>query len=227
MAKSFYAVKTGRKTGIFLTWPECQEQVVGFQGAVYKGFKKEQDALDYLDGKEVKPKVKKDSKGNEVYIKSVEEELALTAQYSSRKDCIVVYTDGSIITQGENIRYSFGIVFVENSQIVREGNGEGTNAEAAKLQNVAGELAGVMNALLIVKKHYPNRKLIVFHDYEGVSAWINGNWKAKNPLVKKYVEFIQKNESIVPIEFVKVTGHKGNKFNVRADKLARQALGLK
>lgn len=227
MTKKFYAVKTGKETGVFLSWPECQKQVLGFQGALYKSFKTEQDAQDYLDGKVVEKKAKTSSKGKEVYIKSVEEELALTNQYSAREDCIVVYTDGSIITQNEVIRYSHGFVFVEQGQIVNEGCGEGTNAEAAVLQNVAGELAAVMNALLVAKKEYPNRKLIVFHDYEGVSAWVKGDWKAKNPLVKKYVEFIHKNASVVPVEFVKVTGHKGNKFNVRADKLARQALGLK
>ncbi|MDR0355568.1 MAG: RNase H1/viroplasmin domain-containing protein [Deltaproteobacteria bacterium] len=26
----FYAVKTGRTTGIFETWPECQESIKGF-----------------------------------------------------------------------------------------------------------------------------------------------------------------------------------------------------
>ena len=38
MAK-FYAVKNGRKVGIFSTWEECQKQVVGFKGAIYKVLK--------------------------------------------------------------------------------------------------------------------------------------------------------------------------------------------
>jgi len=34
----FYVVWKGRKTGIFITWEECAEQVKGFAGAEYKAF---------------------------------------------------------------------------------------------------------------------------------------------------------------------------------------------
>ena len=50
MAKKIYAVKRGRKTGIFTVWAECSAQVQGFQGAVYKGFMTEAEARDWLDG---------------------------------------------------------------------------------------------------------------------------------------------------------------------------------
>ena len=43
MAK-FYVVKNGRKVGIFSTWEECQKQVVGFKGAIYKSFKTKDEA---------------------------------------------------------------------------------------------------------------------------------------------------------------------------------------
>ena len=36
--KKFYAVRNGRKTGIFLTWEECEQQVKGFKDAEYKSF---------------------------------------------------------------------------------------------------------------------------------------------------------------------------------------------
>ncbi|MFR7478166.1 MAG: viroplasmin family protein [Acutalibacteraceae bacterium] len=32
MAKKFYAVRAGRKTGVFLTWDECKKQVMGSRG---------------------------------------------------------------------------------------------------------------------------------------------------------------------------------------------------
>lgn len=38
MAKKYYAVRTGRKTGVFMTWAECQKQVTGFSGAEFKSF---------------------------------------------------------------------------------------------------------------------------------------------------------------------------------------------
>jgi hypothetical protein len=46
--KDFYAVRVGRKTGIFTSWEECKEQVTGFKGAVYKGFKSEEEANKFL-----------------------------------------------------------------------------------------------------------------------------------------------------------------------------------
>ena len=54
--KHFYVVKKGRKTGIFKTWNECKAQVIGFKGAVFKGFVTEQEALEYMNGNlDIKP----------------------------------------------------------------------------------------------------------------------------------------------------------------------------
>ena len=46
--KKFYAVKQGRKTGIFLTWDDCKKQVMGYPGAIYKSFGTEAEAKEYL-----------------------------------------------------------------------------------------------------------------------------------------------------------------------------------
>ena len=54
MAKKFYAVKRGRKTGLFTVWAECAAQVKGFQGAVYKGFMTEDEARAWLGGADVR-----------------------------------------------------------------------------------------------------------------------------------------------------------------------------
>ena len=39
MGNKFYAVRKGKKTGIYTTWDECKEQVDGYPKAEYKGFK--------------------------------------------------------------------------------------------------------------------------------------------------------------------------------------------
>lgn len=36
--KNFYAVKVGRKTGIYDNWKDCSEQVIGFPKAKFRGF---------------------------------------------------------------------------------------------------------------------------------------------------------------------------------------------
>lgn len=48
-SSKFYAVRQGRKTGIFDSWEECEIQVKGFRGAEYKSFKEKEKALNYLN----------------------------------------------------------------------------------------------------------------------------------------------------------------------------------
>ena len=40
----------GAKSGLFYSWPACQEQIKGYSGAEYKSFKTEQEASAYLAG---------------------------------------------------------------------------------------------------------------------------------------------------------------------------------
>ena len=47
-AKSFYAVKNGRNTGIFTTWDECREQVNKFPNPIYKKFSTYDEADAYI-----------------------------------------------------------------------------------------------------------------------------------------------------------------------------------
>ena len=59
--KNYYAVKNGRKPGIYTTWADCQQEIIGFSGAVYKGFETLEEAQEYMknagaNGKRVIPK---------------------------------------------------------------------------------------------------------------------------------------------------------------------------
>lgn len=46
-----YAVKKGRKTGIYHSWDECKAQTHRYNGAVYKSFKTLQEAQQFLGSK--------------------------------------------------------------------------------------------------------------------------------------------------------------------------------
>ncbi|TQS34372.1 hypothetical protein Golomagni_05246 [Golovinomyces magnicellulatus] len=71
-ATKFYAVRAGAKPGIYGTWEECQEQIVGFKGAcctsilsttslvLIEAFSNDKDAQDFVAGKTV---VKKSESG--------------------------------------------------------------------------------------------------------------------------------------------------------------------
>ena len=45
-----YAVRSGKQTGIFNTWEECQSVTKGYSGAEYKSFKSMADAEQYMRG---------------------------------------------------------------------------------------------------------------------------------------------------------------------------------
>lgn len=47
----YYAVKVGKKPGIYQTWSKCKEQVDGYSRSEYKSFSTEAEALAYLDNK--------------------------------------------------------------------------------------------------------------------------------------------------------------------------------
>ena len=48
--KKFYAVRKGRKPGIYDTWRECSKQVQKVRGAVYKGFATREEAEAFMHG---------------------------------------------------------------------------------------------------------------------------------------------------------------------------------
>uniref|UniRef100_A0A8D2INA9 Ribonuclease H1 n=1 Tax=Varanus komodoensis TaxID=61221 RepID=A0A8D2INA9_VARKO len=46
----FYAVRKGRKTGVYRSWEECREQVDRYQNASFKKFATEEAAWDFIHG---------------------------------------------------------------------------------------------------------------------------------------------------------------------------------
>lgn len=50
--KRYYAVKVGKKKGIYESWDECSKQVKGYPGAEYKGFVTRKEAYNHGKGKE-------------------------------------------------------------------------------------------------------------------------------------------------------------------------------
>jgi len=54
MKKNYYAVREGRKPGIYKTWNECHRQIDGYSGARFKGFATRQQAEAWMASKKVK-----------------------------------------------------------------------------------------------------------------------------------------------------------------------------
>lgn len=60
----FYAVNKGHKTGVYGSWDECNQQVTGYKGAVFKKFSTFEEAENFVNGTK---KIKADP-GRTIYV---------------------------------------------------------------------------------------------------------------------------------------------------------------
>ncbi len=68
-------------------------------------------------------------------------------------------------------------------------------------------------------------KIKIYHDYEGLSKWLTGEWNAKAKVSQIFVNLYKsKFEDFIQVEFVKVPGHSNVVYNEKADQLAKSAL---
>ena len=215
--KKYYAVKVGKKLGIYNSWDECREQVNGFNGAQYKGFATKEEAEQYLgqsnleDGNQTTNEVKTDNSDRDInaYLDSMEETT------------LVAFVDGSYDVASKT--YGFGVVLLSKDGLVEEILGSDNNKDYVDSRNVAGEIEGVQAAINhAVGKSY--KKVAIFYDYEGIQKWAEGEWKAKAAIAKDYVVFVNDMKRVIDIEYLKVKAHSGIKYNEMADELAKRSL---
>lgn len=220
MSKKIYAVKRGRTTGLFTDWEECKLSVSGFAGAQYKGFATRDEAVEYLDaGASNAAPAKASAKAAPARAAAKEEELIVPP------DTAIAYVDGSYVPAcdgGRDDETGYGVVF-----FTAEGEehflGSQIDAELASMHNVAGEIAGARAAMEAAVR-CGVKKLIIYHDYQGIASWCTGEWKANKEGTKAYKAFYDGICDRLSVEFRKVKGHSGVKYNELADKLAKSAL---
>lgn len=196
--KKYYAVKVGRNKGIYDTWDKCKKEIDSYSGAIYKSFSNYDDAVFFLEG----PKIKND------------------IQNVSLSKTVKAYVDGSY-SLNEN-KYSYGCVLLTDNETIKFG-GVDNNPDYIGMKNVSGELLGSMEAIKWARENKYD-SIVVYHDYEGIERWANGNWKANKKGTKEYIDFINYYRKYINISFVKVQAHSGDTFNEEADKLAKEFL---
>ena len=213
MAKKFYAVKVGRQTGIFETWAECQNQINGFSGAIYKSFATKAEAEAFIGA---------DNKGQGSASNDKGNVPGAGAQVLTEETQAVAYVDGSYDAAAN--AFSYGMVLFHNGQELHFSEKYTDNA-LAQMHNVAGEIKGAEAAMrYCLDNDIPS--ITIYHDYEGIARWCNGEWQAKKEGTIAYAEYYKKASSKVRIRFVKVKGHSGDTYNELADRLAKAALGI-
>ena len=201
MAKKYYAVKAGRKTGVFESWDECKSAVSGFSGAAYKSFTNREDAIDFVNGS---------AKSQKAQNREEKQSEAFAYVDGSYDDTTKSYSYGMVMMHGEDELH-----FFEKFE----------KDDMSDMRNVAGEIEGSMAAMKYCIEN-GIKSISIFYDYEGIQKWCNGDWKAKKEGTKRYVEFYKDASKFVDVDFIKVKGHSGDKYNDLADELAKKALGL-
>lgn len=214
MAGKFYSVYKGKsgEPKIFTTWDECKKEVIGFKGAIYKSFKTKEEAEEFI-------LLNVNSSGGVKNNKT----LTLKEESFIAEEGLTAYVDGSFSLEKKN--YSYGMVCIENGEVIFTDKGVGTDQNAIALRNVSGEVNGAMKAVEYAIENRFKQITIVF-DYQGIESWALGTWKRNNDITKNYNEFMQDKMKEIKINFKKVKGHSGDKFNDIADKLAKEALGI-
>ena len=118
----YYAVYKGKSGApkIFTSWDECKKEVIGYKGAIYKSFTTEKEAIDFIA---LNAGVKSSSK--------VEKNDDIC------DEGLCIYVDGSFMIDKGN--YSFGLVAVENGEVIHKDNGKGfAKADKSRVGAVRG-----------------------------------------------------------------------------------------
>ena len=135
---------------------------------------------------------------------------------------VPIYVDGSYnkVTK----EFSYGMVVLIDGREEKFSQ-KMSDPELAQMRNVAGEIKGSEAAMQYALDHeIPS--IIIYHDYQGIASWCNGDWKANKAGTIAYRDFYQKTKQKVNIEFRKVKGHSNDKYNDMVDELAKEALGI-
>lgn len=164
----FYAVKRGRNVGIFINWKETQKQISGFSGALYKSFKTENAAKDWLT-----PKQKNES----------------------TYDIIVnIYSDGShkpkIGYLGMGAYCEYNGKKYEMSKECDTDMLKKYNIEETCCSNPTAEFLGFSEVLreFIYLQTDLSVKINFYIDYEGIPNFFDNMWQPKESYIKKIKE---------------------------------------
>lgn len=208
--KKFFAVRNGRKTGIFDNWTDTQQSVSGYSNAQFKGFQTESEALDYLEN-DLNPTIQEDSV------------ISFDSATNSQSIDLFAYVDGSKL--GNHYGYGIGaLILDENEKIIKRYSQLGDKPELIEYRQIAGELEAVLYVLKFAIENNL-KKIKIFYDYIGIQNWAEKIWSRNSPVSlyyeREFDNLVAKGQLVIIFE--KVKAHSGNKYNEQADQLAKQA----
>lgn len=206
MANKYYAVRVGRVPGVYTVWSECQENINGYPGAIYKSFSTKEEAERFIN--------------NDNNASIDESEEAIARVYSNSE--AIAYVDGCYNDiKGE---YAYGVVMFYEGRELHFAE-KFSNKGMVEMCNVAGEIEGAKRAMKFCLENQIN-SIDIIYDYEGIEKWCTGAWRTNKIGTQEYKKYYNRINKTTHVNFVKVKSHSGNKYNELADQLAKSALGI-
>lgn len=211
MAKKVYAIKEGfnfttneRVENIIVdTWAECLKYVKGVKGAKYKSFESMHEAKQFLE------------EGSKMLKKGIDK---------FPEDCLHIYVDGSYNLSTK--KYSYGLVAVRDHVVEYIESAASSDTSQSNIRQIAGELEAAIRGVEYALSN-KDKKVVIFHDYEGISHHATGFWERREESsIKYYNEMNNLMSQGIEVIFVKVDSHTGELFNELADEKCKEALGI-
>lgn len=223
--KNYYAVRKGKRPGIYLTWAQAQPQVSGFSGAQYAGFATKAEAEAFMQGEHSASTTKPARKAAGYAV--VDSDAAINAHIARlASDEVIAFTDGSY--NQATAQYAYGVVLITTSGKLHLAKAIDAPA-GADTHQVEGEVTAVEQAVEWAIAH-GKTAIWIYADYLGVHEWGHGSWRANAPVAKQYQQFIKAHDAKLAIHFVKVHSHDRAHpigLNDEVDLLVKQTLGLR
>jgi ribonuclease HI len=126
-----------------------------------------------------------------------------------------IYVDGSFSGGATG----YGAVILKDGKLIEELFGGVDASEVEGTYQIAGELAAVKHCLTWCQK-YSVTEASIYYDYLGIEKWATQRWRARQPVTQTYAEFVR--ECPIKIHWHKVDSHTGDRWNDRADALAKK-----
>ncbi|MBP3729657.1 MAG: ribonuclease H family protein [Lachnospiraceae bacterium] len=223
MKTKYYAVRWGRRIGVYESWDECRAQVEGFSSALYKSFGSREEAEAYCRGEEPPAASPVAPPAASPTFFTPEEQKGDSFPAEEESPFLEIYVDGSF--RSDTGEYAYGMVVLQEGEEFCFQK-KFCDPEMAAMRNVAGEIRGAAAAM-----EYAIRQgfqiLYLYYDYEGIRKWCSGEWRANRPGTQAYRDYFQEQvRGKLDVRFRKVKAHSHDPFNDQADRLAKEVLGL-
>ncbi|WP_125580895.1 ribonuclease H family protein [Levilactobacillus cerevisiae] len=230
MAQKYYAVRKGKKPGIYRTWPETQKQVSGFSGAEYKSFATAAEAETFMQSGSAKASKRHATASKAATAKRPSATVSAT---------ITVYTDGGSRNTGnvagghvrdaDKAAWAYRIELPDTIETGSAGEFGATNNRM--------EIMAFRNALQKLVDLGQNHESILFVlDSQYVLNAVNKGWlagwkrrgwkRSAGPLVN--AELWQDVDRLLPqfnqLDYQWTKGHATNQGNVFVDHLLNETM---